>query len=73
MKSEQVTLEIPQKLIQIAENEGMDKEKIKQMMQSLAILELGALTSKIRDKDIESLSKIIKDSAWKKTKNKLKI
>lgn len=59
--------------MQQAQEKGMSKEKLTQMIQSFAILELGTLNSKINEKNAESLSKIIKESAWQKTKMKLKL
>ncbi|MBI3413382.1 MAG: hypothetical protein HY051_04880 [Candidatus Aenigmarchaeota archaeon] len=73
MKNETIAVEIPKKILQIAESQGIGKEKISELMKSFAILEVTALTSKMSEKDVKNLSDDMKASAWKKVKQKLKI
>ncbi len=73
MKSETIQVTIPKEIIKSAEKIGISKQDIKEMMRTFVILDITASLSKLSKKEARIISKKIKVSAWRKTKEKLKI
>lgn len=73
MKVETIQVDLPKEIVKSAEEAGISKEKIREMLKSFAVLEITANLSKLDKKEAESISKSVKAVAWKKTKKKLGI
>ncbi len=73
MKTEIISVELPEDLVKMAKEKGIDEKKVSEILKSFAILELTAISSKLNDRSVEGISKSLKASAWKRTKQKLKI
>ena len=68
MKSETIQVTIPKEIIKSAEKIGISKQDIKEMMRTFVILDITASLSKLSKKEARIISKKIKVSAWRKTK-----
>ena len=66
MVTETVPVEIPIEILELAERNGLSREKISALLRSFAVLEVLASSSKLSKKDAEKLSREIKISAWKR-------
>jgi len=63
-------IKIPKNIINEAEKKGINVDLIKDMTRSFILMEIVAQMSKLSEKDAHSLSKKIKESAWKKIQKK---
>jgi hypothetical protein len=60
MVTETVQVEIPADVLQLAERNGMSREKMSVLLRDFAILDIVASSSKVTKKDAEKLSREIK-------------
>ena len=73
MKAETIQVDLPKEIMRSAEEAGISRAKISEMLRSFAVMEITANLSKLDKKEAEKISKSIKASAWKTTKKKLGI
>ena len=68
MATETVPVEIPAEVLQLAERNGISREKISALLRDFAVLDVLASSSRLTKRDAEKLSRKIKLSAWKRLK-----
>lgn len=64
--AETIPVEIPAEILQLAERNGISREKMSRILRDFAVLEVLASSSKLSKKDAEKLSREITSSAWKR-------
>ncbi len=58
--------EIPAEILELAERNGLSREKMSALLRDFAVLEVLVSSSRLSKKDAERLSREIKISAWKR-------
>ena len=71
MKGEIVQVELPKSALDLAEENGLSKEKLGDILKQFAMLEIVGTLSKLDTKQAEKLSDEMKAASWKKIKQKL--
>jgi hypothetical protein len=64
--TETIPVEIPAEIFQLAERNGISREKMSRILRDFAVLEVLASSSKLAKKDADKLSHEIKTLAWKR-------
>lgn len=73
MKAETIPVKLPEDALKLAEERGLSREKLGEVLKEFALLEIVSNIGKIDEKQAEKLSDEMKATSWKKTKTKLKI
>lgn len=70
---EAIQISIPEEILKKAEKRGVNIESFKSTVNTFALLDLMARTSKLSKNQANEISEKMKASAWKKIKKDLKV
>ncbi len=73
MKAQTIPVELPENALKLAEERGISKEKLGEILKEFALLEIVSNAGKLDVRQAEKLSDDMKAVSWKKTKARLKV